>query len=56
METALDIIWLVLVSAFCILGLVGIVRRINRTEENSEEFKHAAEEGFVDSEEFPRED
>ena len=56
METALNIVWIVLVSALCILGLVGTIRQIKRAEENSEEFKHAAEDGIVDSDEFPRED
>lgn len=56
METVLNIIWIVLVSTFCILGMFGIIRQIKRAEENSEEFKHAAEEGFVDSDEFPREE
>jgi hypothetical protein len=56
METALNIAWIAMVSVFCILGLFGTIRQIKKSEENSEEFKHAAEEGFVDSDEFPRED
>lgn len=56
MENTFMIIWLVLVSAFCILGLIGIVRRIRRSIANADEFRHAAEEGIVDSQEFPAEE
>lgn len=56
MENILSIVWLVFVSVFCIAGIIGIIRRIRRTEENAEEFKHATEEGILDSEDFPRED
>ena len=54
MENILSIIWLVLVAVFCIAGVVGIVRRIRRTEANAEEFRHAAEDGIIDSNDFPR--
>lgn len=47
------IVWFVIVAVFCIAGLIGVVRRIVQTEKSAEEFKHIADSGAIDSEEFP---
>jgi hypothetical protein len=55
MTETLTIVWAVIAGLFCLIGVVGIVRRIIRTEAYADEFRHAAEEGVVDSQEFPPE-